>query len=303
VEIKAWGEHAQEAIDEAFHEMERVNTLLNNYSPDSEVSKINEHAGGDFVQISPETMEVLQLGIQFGDISGGAFDFTIGPLLKLWGFAQEKAGLEGKDPDAQALKKARWLVDDQSLELHEVQQGNRVIRTARLQKSGMWIDVGAISKGYIADRAIEVLKKRGIQNVLIAAGGTICALGVKPDKSPWKIGIRHPRKKNSYLTILSLVNKTVSTSGDYERFYKKNGKMRTHIIDPRTGLPVEHMQSVTVIAQEGVESDALSTALFVLGSDEGIRLVNKIPNVEALIISQDGQIVFSHGWPQKTIVY
>jgi thiamine biosynthesis lipoprotein len=303
VEIKAYGKKARDAIEEAFSEMERINALLNNYDPDSEVSEINKHAGRRSVQISPETMEALQLAIKFGDISGGAFDITIGPLLKLWGFAQDEPGLKGKGPDGNAVRKAKSLVDYHALELTMVKKGGSVLRTARLKKSGMWIDAGSFSKGYVADRAVEVLKKWGIKNGLISAGGTICAVGSKPDSSPWKVGIRHPRKEDSFLTVISLTDRTVSTAGDYEKFYKKNGKSRTHIIDPRTGMPVEKVQAVTVIARKGIESDALSTALFVLGPDEGMKLVNSLPGVEALIVSHEGRIILSDGWPQKVVIY
>jgi len=303
VEIKAYGKKARDAIEEAFSEMERVNVLLNNYDPDSEVSEINRHAGRNPVQVSPETMEALQLAVKYGDISGGAFDITIGPLLKLWGFAQDNPGLKGKEPDGDAVMKAKFLVDYHALELTMVKKGNRTLRTAQLKKSGMWIDVGAFTKGYVADRAVAVLKKRGIKNALISAGGTICAIGTKQNSSPWKVGIRHPRKKDSFLTVISLKDRTVSTSGDYEKFYKKNGKSRTHIIDPRTGMPVEKVQAVTIIARKGIESDALSTALFVLGPDEGMKLVNSLPGVEALIVSHEGRIVLSKEWPQKTVIY
>jgi thiamine biosynthesis lipoprotein len=303
VEIKAYGKKARDAIEEAFSEMERVNVLLNNYDPDSEVSEINRHAGRNPVQVSPETMEALQLAVKYGDISGGAFDITIGPLLKLWGFAQDNPGLKGKGPDGDAVRKAKFLVDYHALELTMVKKGNRTLRTAQLKKSGMWIDVGAFTKGYVADRAVAVLKRRGIKNALISAGGTICAIGTKQDSSPWKVGIRHPRKEDSFLTIISLTDRTVSTSGDYEKFYKKNDRRRTHIIDPRTGMPVEKVQAVTVIARKGFESDALSTALFILGPDEGIKLVNSLADVEALIVSHEGRIVLSKEWPQKTVIY
>jgi thiamine biosynthesis lipoprotein len=303
VEIKAWGEHAGPAIEDAFHEMERVNALLNHYDPESEVSKINKQAGAGAVRISPDTLQALKAAVKFGDLSGGAFDFTIGPLLKLWGFAKDEAGLSGNEPDGKALKKAQDLVDYRALELISKEKAGRVLRSARLKKKGMWIDTGAFSKGFVSDRAMEVLKNKGIQNALIAAGGTICAIGNKPDSSPWKVGIRHPRKDDSFLTIISLKDRTVSTSGDYEKFYNKNGKRRTHIIDPRTGMPVEQMQAVTVIAPTGVESDVLSTALFVLGPQEGIKLVDSLPNVEALIVTHAAGIVLSKGWPQKTIIY
>jgi FAD:protein FMN transferase len=303
VEIKACGENASQAMNAAFAEMERVNSLLNNYNPESEVSAINKNAGLAPVEISIDTFAALKAAIKFGDISGGAFDVTIGPLLELWGFATDETGKGIKEPDYYLLMEIKSFVDYKALEINSSGNDKFVRRTAWLKKHGMRIDVGAFSKGYTSDMAIKVLKKCGIKSALIAAGGTICAIGTKPDSSPWRVGIKHPRKENSFLTVVSLKDRSVSTSGDYEKFYKKEGKRRTHIIDPRTGMPLEKMQSVTVIAGSGVESDALSTALFVLGPVEGIKLAEGLQDVEALIVSGDGIIYFSGGWPEKKIFY
>jgi thiamine biosynthesis lipoprotein len=303
VEIKAYGDNAREAIEAAFAEMSRVNDLLNNYDSGSEVSNINRNAGGEPVPISPETMEALQAALKFSSLSGGALDITVGPLLQLWGFAQENPGLAGGEPDRAAIKKAKTIVDYRAVELVSTLQAAQSVRTARLRKSGMWIDVGSFSKGYAADRAMTVLKQRGIKNALISAGGTICAIGCKANGAPWKVAVRHPRKDDTMLTFIALQDGAVSTSGDYERFYEKKGKRRGHIIDPRTGAPVERMQSVSVIAKTGVDSDALSTALFVLGPDKGIALVNRLPGVAALLVSHAGNVVMSSAWPEKKVVY
>jgi len=303
VEIKAWGSGARAAIDAALDEMDRVNDLLNNYDPESEISSINSSAGRGWTAVSPETLEVLQQAVHFGDISGGAFDFTIGPLIKLWGFARDNPGLEAGEPDPDDLKAARNLVKYSDLQIRRQSGGSGRPGSVRLPRRGMWIDVGAFSKGYVADRAVRVLRSRGIANALVVAGGTVCAFGVKPDDSAWRIGIRHPRREGSFLTIITLKDQTVSTSGDYEKYYKKNGRRRTHIIDPRTGTPVETMQAVTVIAPEGVTSDALSTALFVLGPGDGMALVERLNGVEALLVTQEGNVLFSSGWPQKQVVY
>ncbi len=303
IEIKAWGEGARQAIQEAYSEMDRVNALLNSYDPNSEVSIINKNAGGAPVQISAETMEALRLAKKFAKTTEGSFDCTIGPLVTLWGFDRDFPGLPGREPDHKALAAAKGLVDYRELKLAIRKKDGSIKRTAMLAKPGMWIDVGSFSKGYAADQAMKVLKQRGITQALIAAGGTICTAGSKPDGSPWRVGIRHPRKEGSFLTVLTLQDKSVSTSGDYEKYYVKKGKRHTHIIDPRTGLPVEKIQAVTVIADSGVVSDILSTALFVLGPHEGIQLVESLPGVEALLVDQQGKISYSKSWPQKTIIY
>ncbi len=303
VQIKAYGTGAAKAVDAAFAEMGRVNDLLNNYDPNSEVSAINTFAGIKPVVLSPETVEALENAKRYGDISGGAFDFTIGPLLKLWGFAKEIPGRRGNEPGEKEIRAAKELVDYRALEISVGQKKGSSVKTGRLLKKGMRIDVGAFSKGFVSDRGMQVLKKHGIHNALIAAGGTICVAGTKPEGEPWQIGIRHPRKNEDMLTMLKLKDTTVSTSGDYERFYNKKGKRRSHIIDPRTGRPVARMQAVTVIAPEGKVSDALSTALFVLGTEDGLALVDTLEGVEALMVDDKGGIFYSRGWPQKVVIY
>lgn len=301
VEIKAWEKNADEAIEEAFAEMERVNSLLNTYDPGSEVSRINRQAGGAPVQISPETAEALKRAVFFCGITGGALDITIGPLLKLWGFGKDDPGLAVSEPDAQAIRRAKALVDYRALELSETALPGEP--TARLAKQGMWIDVGSFSKGFAADKAMAVLKKRGIQNALVIAGGTVCALGKKPDGTLWQVGIQHPRKKGGLLAVIPLQNSSISTSGDYENFYQKNGKRINHIIDPRSGMPVPRMQSVSVIAADGMTSDGIDTGLFVLGPEQAIRVVERMVGMEAMIVAEGGRIYYSKGWPVKKISY
>jgi thiamine biosynthesis lipoprotein len=304
VEIKAWGPGAGQAIEEAFAEMERVNRLLNNYDPQSEVSAINRAAGDGPVRIGGETMEALTLAVQYGDITGGALDITIGPLLRLWGFGKDEVGLEGKDPDPASLAQARALVNYRALELsrHRSWKGT-IRRSARLAAKGMWIDVGSFSKGYVADKAVAVLKRRHIENALVIAGGTVCGRGAKPDGSLWQVGVQHPRDPNRILTAVALNNCSISTSGDYENFYLKNGRRRGHIIDPRTGAPVSLMQSVSVIAPDGATSDLLDTPLFVLGPEQGMAVARRLKGIEVLMVAEGGQVVYTEGWPQKNITY
>jgi len=304
VEIKAWGNNAEAAIEEAFAEMERVNNLLNTYDPKSEVSSVNRHAGGAPVPVSPETGEALKRALFFCDITGGALDITIGPLLTLWGFGKDDPGLAGSDPDVKAIRRAKTLVDYRALELAEATlPGGAVNWTARIAQKGMWIDVGSFSKGFVADRAMAVLKKRGIANALVIAGGTVCAVGKKNDGTPWQVGIQHPRKTGSLLAVIPLQNNSISTSGDYENFYKKDGKRRTHIIDPRSGMPVAKMQAVSVIAADGMTSDGIDTGLFVLGAKQAIRVVERMGGVEAMSVTEAGRIYYSKGWPVKKITY
>ena len=291
VEIKAYGENVASAVEDALSEMERVNRLLNNYDPSSEVSRINNAAGSKAVAISPETMEALSGARYYGDLTGGALDITIGPLLKLWGFTKEEPGISSDLPSAHSLGQAKDLVDYRLIHL------DTTTHTAMLTKKGMWIDTGSFTKGYVADRAALVLKKQGISQALISAGGTILAVGKKPDGASWQVGVRHPRKADKLLDAIPLENQAVSTSGDYERFYQHGGRRINHIIDPRSGRPVDAVQSISVIAPTGMASDALSTALFVLGTQKSLSLVKDLPGVEIMIIDQEGKEYLSPGWP------
>lgn len=300
VEIKAYGDNSTAAaVDAAFLEMDRVNGLLNTYDPKSEVSSINRAAGSAWVPVSPETYSALRTAKTYARLSKGAFDFTVGPLVALWGFNRELPGLPGDDPDGFRIQQALEQVGYRGLQLQESGGDRRV----RLKKPGMRIDVGAFSKGFVADRTVVFLRERGIKDALVAAGGTICAIGSKPGGQPWQIGIRHPRNNGSFLTMIPLRDQSVSTSGDYETFYYRAGKRRSHIIDPRSGEPVSAMQSVTVVAAEGIASDAIATALFVMGPVEGLRFIEDNRGYEALLVTAEGKVLYSSGWPQKTIVY
>ena len=291
VEIKAYGSNAKEAAEAAFIEIERVNNLLNNYDPKSEVSQINDAAGLKAIAISPETLEALAGAKYYGALSGGALDITIGPMLKIWGFAQEEPGVQAGLPSSKALDRARRLVDYRLIQLDAIKG------TARLSKREMWIDTGSFTKGYVVDKAALVLKKRGITQALITAGGTILAMGKKPSGKPWQVGIRHPREEGRLLGSIPLEEQAVSTSGDYERFYHYKKRRVCHIIDPRSGQPVEAVQSISVIAPTAMASDALSTVLFVLGIQNGLSLVKNLPGVEVIIIDQEGTAHLSPGWP------
>lgn len=291
VEIKAYGDNAEAATEAAFKEIERVNGLLNNYDPKSEISQINNSAGQKAVGISPETLEALAAAKNFASLSGGALDITVGPLLRLWGFAQEEPGTTTGPPSPNVLDQTRKLVDYRLIQLDAIKG------TARLARRGMWIDVGSFTKGYVVDRAAQVLKKQGVTQALITAGGTISALGTKTGGMPWRVGVRHPRKEGELLDTVPLKGEAISTSGDYERFYRHQGRRLCHIIDPRSGQPVEAVRSVSVIAPTAVASDALSTSLFVLGTKEGLSLVKNLPGVEAMIVDQEGKAHYSPDWP------
>jgi thiamine biosynthesis lipoprotein len=291
VSVRAVGPNPEQATQAAFSEMERIESLMSRYIPDSDVSCINEGAGGGPVKVSEETFCVIEEAIKCASLTNGAFDITIGPLMDVWGFGAKDPAI----PDTGEIEQACSLVGWELLELDPVN------RTVRLPIQGMSIDLGGIAKGYAAREGARILREHGISHALIDAGGNIVTVGFRPDGEPWKIGIRNPRGESIEDTIgptLSIVNGAVATSGDYERFFVHDGRRCHHILHPDTGMPVESAQSVTVLADDSLYADMLSTAVFVLGPDEGMEFIDNLDGVSAMIVDSDGNVLFSKGFPE-----
>lgn len=285
--------HADAAIKAAFDELDRLEKMMSVQIPTSVVSKINRNAGKGPVKVPSEIMEVLVQAREVYGLSSGLFDVTIGPLVHLW-------GIETKDkyvPGAKEIAAVLPLCGFDNLDIDNAAQ------TVSLKKPGMAIDLGGIAKGYAADRAIEVLQNKGISGGIIAVAGDIRTLGTKPGGKPWHIGGQHPRDKEKLLASLEftgdLTNQAVSTAGDYERFFMKDGIRYHHILDPRTGFPASTCQSATVVAPKGLITDPLSTAIFLLGPEAGMALVEKMPGVAAIIVDKNGKVTVSKDLKNK----
>jgi len=290
VSIQAFGPGAKDAVSAAFDEMRRIENLTSRFIPTSDVARINEAAGGDPVKVSDETFTLLEKSRECSELSGGAFDVTIGPVVDAWGFGTETPHV----PDSNVLAKAVALVDFRAMELDPAS------KTVRLAHPGMSIDLGGIAKGYAADRAAAVLREHGIKHALIDAGGNIVAVGTRPDGKPWHIGIRDPRGSSPTDTVGPVVEITdgaVVTSGDYERFFIENGHRYHHIFDPKTGMPADRAESATIIAPTSVDADMLSTAVFVLGPVEGPKILEGLDGISAMVVDANGHLVFSPGFP------
>jgi len=260
---------AEKAIDEAFRELKRLEEIMNFYSEESEVSKINRNAGIRPVKVSMDMIDIIEKAIYVSRLTEGAFDITTGPLTRLWDFQSRNP----KVPEPSEIRKALRLVNYRDIVI------NKKTSTVFLKRKGMLIDLGGIAKGYGADRAMEVLKKNGINSCLVAIAGDIRVSGKKPDGSPWMIGIRNPRPQkgsDDIFTSLPLTDAAISTSGDYERFFIKDGKRYHHIINPFTGYPSESTGGVSVITEEGYLSDGLATAVFILGPERGMELLKRL---------------------------
>lgn len=259
-----------------FDEIKRLESLLSKYREESETAKLNKFGK---IKASPETFYAVKKAKEIYEITAGVFDVTVGPLVDLWGFTDK----DYRVPDDAEIKGALKRVGSDKIILDEAQS---VIQFA---VSGMRIDLGAIAKGYILDCAVKKLKENGITSCLINAGGQVIALGGKPpDGRPWKVAIRKARK-NEFSGSVDLKDNSVSTSGDYEQYFIKGGSRYAHIINPKTGYPVNSgILSVTVIAPSGLDADALSTSIFLLGRQKGEELAERyFPGVQVMAVEQE----------------
>jgi len=269
------------AMDAAFKEMERIEDVFSKFNKDSEISGINNRAGAEDVVISPEVLKLIQDSIYYSKISEGSFDITVGPLMQIWGFVYKDYSVPAKGSIENALKHVGYK--------------NIIINpdkpSIRFLDSQAKIDLGGIAKGYAVDRAKDVLISHGIKNALVNFGGNIFALGKAPDRISWRIGVEDPRNKAMLLCNLKLEDKAVSTSGNYERFFILNGKRYSHIINPVTGQPCQGIISVTVVTDSAESADALSTAIFVMGEEKGLKLARSIKGIQVLILREDGRLI------------
>jgi thiamine biosynthesis lipoprotein len=281
--VQARGPEAAAAMEAAFAEIGRLDRLLSTYRTDSELSRLNREGGKGWVAVSAETRMLVERSLAFSRASGGAFDPTVGPLVKIWGFKH----LDYRIPAEAEIAEARQRVG-----FTEVQVDAR--RGIRFRRPGVELDLGAIAKGYAVDRAVQILKARGMRTARVDAGGNQRVWGEAPEGDApegdsWIFGVRHPRLEGEVLGWTSLRTGSVSTSGDAERGFWKDGVRYGHVIDPRTGQPVQGTVSVTVLAPDAETADALSTTLYVLGPEAGSRVLAAYPGAEALWVTTGSQ--------------
>lgn len=293
VQVTFWTddeERAAKAAAAVFAEFHRIDKVMTTWLPDSEVSQVNAAAGGKAVKVSAEVMSVLSAAQAVSKQSKGAFDISVGAFKGLWKFDQD---LDGSIPTEADVKARRRLVDYRQIALDAKQS------TARLKKKGMQITLGGIAKGYAVDRAVAMLRAAGFVDFLLQAGGDLYVSGKKGAKS-WVVGIRDPRgERSESFAVAQISNKTFSTSGDYERGFVLGGVRYHHILDPKTGSPANRSRSVTVMADDALTADAWSTALFVMGVKDGMKLVEATPNLDAVFVDADNKVHISSGLTGK----
>jgi len=280
---------AKKAINEAFAAIAQVNNLLSSYVASSEVSRLNR-SGGRECHISGQTAAVLRRALEISDLTGGAFDITAGPLIKLWKKPIKAAehlrtgqpGPQPKLPGKNAVAAARKLIGYKRLTVRP--------NSAKFDAPGMSVDLGGIAKGYAVDKAIEALRANGIRAALVDAGGDGYALGTRPDGTPWRIAVQKPDDETGERLpgILRLANTAYATSGDYEQYAEIDGVRYAHIVDPRTGQAARVAASVTVIAPDCTTADALATGISVLGPKDGVAVAKKLKGVECMVVTREG---------------
>ena len=287
VTITLYGKSDQTLIKDAFKEIARLENLFSRTKRDSDIYKINKNAGVNYVEVSDETIELLNLSLKYHDISENAFDITVGPLILLWDIENG-----GYLPTQSELDEARSHIGCGKISI----EGNRVM----LQDNKMILDLGAIAKGYIADKVKTLLMSKGVESAVIDLGGNVLTIGSKPDGTEFNIGVQHPLKQSSeILGICSISDLSLVSSGNYERYFIKNGVRYHHILDPDTGAPSEKgIAGVTVLSEASVDGDALSTSIFVLGLQKGMELINSTDGVECLMVTTEGEVFFSDNMEQ-----
>ncbi len=273
------------AMQDALAEMARIEGLMSEWKPNTELSRLNQASGGAAMLISKELFEVLQLSHRIHSETRGKFDVTFHGVGHLWSFKDGST-----PPTAKEIEAALPLVDGAAVEL------DTVARTARLPTAGMKVGLGAIAKGYAVDRASKLLRDRGFANHVVEAGGDTYAAGSKGGE-PWRVGVKDPETSGS-LGVLSIRERAVVTSGDYMRFFEHEGRRYAHILDPSTGWPIEQERSpksVTLLAEDAAQADAYCTAVAVMGAEAGLAFVETRPDLDAVIIDRDGTVRFSSG--------
>lgn len=275
---------ANEYIDAAVEEIGRIEKLLTTFSDDSETNLINKNAGIKPVQVSRETFGLIQRSIKISQVTQGAFDITYGSVDKsLWNFDLNMKSL----PDKATAKQMVRLINFRNIILDAQNT------TVFLKEQGMRIGFGGIGKGYAADRAKWLLQSMGVESGIVNASGDMVAWGFQPNGKPWTIGIADPNAADRVFSYMNITNLAVATSGNYEKFITIGGKKYSHTINPRTGLPVTGIKSVTIITSNAELADALATPVMIMGIKAGLDMINQIKDIEAILIDDDDRIYTS----------
>ncbi|GAO45179.1 FAD:protein FMN transferase [Flavihumibacter petaseus] len=277
-------QQAEAGIDAAIAEISRIEQLLTTYNDNSQTNQVNAMAGIRPVKVDPEMFALIRRAQRIATVTDGAFDITYGSVDRsLWNFDRNMKAL----PDKATAKKSVHLINYRNVLLNELEG------TVFLRERGMRIGFGGIGKGYAAEQAKQVLISLGVKSGIVNASGDLCAWGTQADGKPWTVGIAHPDLAGAPFSAMEISGLAVATSGNYEKYVVIDGKRYSHTIHPKTGLPVSGIKSVTIICNNAELADAMTTPVMVMGVEAGLALINQIPGLSCLIISDDNQLFVS----------
>jgi len=285
VSVYLWSsdpEAGEAVVEKVFEEAVRIDHLMSTYREDSEISAINRDAASDPVRVSSELFGLIRRALDISVLTGGAFDITFDSVGQHFDFRAHRR------PDEATIEEEKQRIDYRLVKL------DAVAGTVRFAKPGVRINLGGIAKGYFVECGVDVLRRHGIRNGIVTAGGDTRLLGDRRGR-PWMVGIRDPREDGEVAISIPLVDEAISTSGDYERFFDEDGIRYHHIIEPRSGRPATGVHSATVIGPDAVITDALSTSVFVMGVDKGLTLISTLPDYESVVIDAEGRMYYSDG--------
>ncbi|MCB2296938.1 FAD:protein FMN transferase [Clostridium tagluense] len=287
VQLKVYGKNAEKATELALKRISDIESKMSVNLKSSEITKLNAKAGISGEKLSVDTYSVIEKAVKYSKLTDGSLDATIEPIVKLWGIGTDKARIPSKSEIEEKLK----LVDYKDIILDSKNS------TVQLRRTGQAIDLGAIAKGYTADEIKKVLIDNKVNSALINLGGNVFAVGSKPDGTSWNIGIQNPLDtRGQYLGTISVTDKSMVTSGNYERYFIVDGKRYHHIFDPKTGYPSEAgLISTTIVSDNSIDGDALSTSTYILGLSKGIKLIESIKGVEAIFVTSDKKVYVTAG--------
>lgn len=276
---------ANEKIDAGIAEIQRIERLLTTFADDSETNQVNANAGIMPVRVSRETFELIARSVRISNLTQGAFDITYGSIDKrLWNFDQQMTSLPDKETARQMVRLINYkniILDEQNC-------------TVFLKEKGIRIGFGGIGKGYAAERARQVMMAQGVKSGVVNASGDLTTWGVQPDGRQWTIAITDPNDKTHVFSYMNISNMAVATSGNYEKYVVIDGKKYSHTINPRTGLPVTGIKSVTIITTNAEIADAMATPVTIMGINAGLDLINQMKNIEAIIIDDNNKLYTSN---------
>ena len=285
ITVELWHEddrQGEKQVEAIMGEMHRIDALMSSYKPDSELSAVNDGAARAPVTVSKELLALIERALEYSDITSGAFDITYASAGQHYDYRNNRK------PNQAQLQAALPAIN-----FHHVKI-DRSASTVTFLHPGVRIDLGGIAKGYAVDRGMHILQQAGITTALISAGGDTRVTGKRWDR-PWHIGIRNPRDEDNIVSMIPLENSAISTSGDYERYFEEDGVRYHHILDPKTGTSTHEILSSSIIGKSATDTDALSTSVFILGVEKGMQLIESIPDTEAVIIDNRGDMHYSAG--------